>query len=198
MAHLASACAQGVLPARVVGVVCNRPEAPGVSRAQALGLPLQLMSHEPYCTREAFDAALGDHLASLSPDLIVLAGFMRILSPAFVRRFSGRLVNIHPSLLPAFPGIRTHERALEAGVLVHGATVHLVTEALDHGPILAQALVAVHPEDDTGRLASRVLALEHPLYLRAVRWLLEDRVTVQAGRAVVQGIDPADRLILSA
>jgi phosphoribosylglycinamide formyltransferase-1 len=197
MEHLARACAQGQVPARVVSVVCNRADAPGLARAQALDLPVHLLPHAGFDSREAYDQALARLLEGLAPDLIVLAGFMRILSPGFVRQFSGRLVNIHPSLLPAFPGTRTHERAIAAGVLVHGATVHLVTEALDQGPILAQAVVRVWPGDDADRLAARVLSAEHGLYCRAVRWLLEDRVTVQADRVVIEGVDPADRLVMN-
>ncbi|MFZ9407711.1 MAG: phosphoribosylglycinamide formyltransferase, partial [Burkholderiaceae bacterium] len=138
MRQLALACACGQLPARVVSVVCNRADAPGLAHARSLDLPVHLLEHRQFPDRETFDAALAEHLQSVQPDLIVLAGFMRILTPGFVRAFAGRLVNIHPSLLPAFPGPRTHARALEAGVRVHGATVHLVTAELDHGPILAQ------------------------------------------------------------
>lgn len=196
MEHLARACARGQLSAGVVGVVCNRADAPGLARARALDLPVHLLPHIGFDSREAYDQALASLLEGLAPDLIVLAGFMRILSPGFVRRFSGRLVNIHPSLLPAFPGTRTHERAIAAGVLVHGATVHLVTEALDQGPILAQALVRVWPGDDAERLAARVLSAEHALYCRAVRWLLEGRVSLQGGRVVIEGVDSTDRLVM--
>ena len=147
-------------------------------------------------SRETFDAALAEHLQSVQPDLIVLAGFMRILTPGFVRAFAGRLVNIHPSLLPAFPGTRTHARALEADVRVHGATVHLVTEALDHGPILAQAVVPVRDDDDEARLAARVLQAEHRLYPQVVCWMLEDRVSLHEGRMLIRGIDPSQRLIV--
>ncbi len=198
MEHLSRACAQGQLPAQVVTVLCNRPDAPGLERARALGLPWHLLPHADFPTRESFDAALAEHLHLHAPDLIVLAGFMRILTPAFVRQFQGRLVNIHPSLLPAFPGTHTHARALEAGVLVHGATVHWVTEALDHGPILAQAIVPVLPDDDVERLAARVLGLEHELYLRSVGWILDGRVRMHHGRVDIEGVDPALRLVRGA
>lgn len=196
MCNLAQACAEGRLPAQVVAVVCNKPDAPGIKHARDLGLPLQLLDHRDFPDRERFDEALACLLMSVQPDLVVLAGFMRILTPAFVRRFSGRLVNIHPSLLPAFPGVNTHARALESGVRLHGATVHLVTEALDHGPILAQAAVPVQPQEDATRLAARVLEAEHAIYPRAIQWLLEDRVNVHEGRAQIEGIDSAQRLLM--
>ena len=145
--------------------------------------------------RAAFDAALAGRLDALGADLVVLAGFMRILTDDFVRRHEGRLVNIHPSLLPAFPGLDTHARALAAGVRVHGATVHLVTPALDHGPIVAQAAVPVYDGDDAQRLAARVLEAEHRLYPRALRWLVEDRVRVRDGRVEVDGVTAAERLL---
>ena len=196
MRNLALACAEGQLPAQVVAVVCNKPDAPGIKHARDLGLPLQVLDHREFPDRERFDEALARLLDAVRPDLVVLAGFMRILTPGFVRRFAGRLVNIHPSLLPAFPGVNTHARALESGVRLHGATVHLVTEALDHGPILAQAAVPVQPQDDAARLAARVLQAEHALYPRAIRWLLEDRVRVHEGCALIEGIDAEQRLMV--
>jgi len=196
MRNLALACAEGRLPAQVVAVVCNKPDAPGIVHARDLGLPLQVLDHREFADRDRFDESLARHLEAAQPDLVVLAGFMRILTPAFVRRFSGRLVNIHPSLLPAFPGVHTHARALESGVRLHGATVHLVTEALDHGPILAQAAVPVQPQDDVETLAARVLQAEHALYPRAISWLLEERVNVHGGRAQIEGIDAAQRLLM--
>jgi phosphoribosylglycinamide formyltransferase-1 len=196
MRNLALACAQGRLPAQIAAVVCNNPDAPGLEHARELGLPLQVLAHRDFADRDRFDEALATHLLGVQPDLVVLAGFMRILTPAFVRRFAGRLVNIHPSLLPAFPGVNTHARALESGVRLHGATVHLVTEALDHGPILAQAALPVQPDDDAASLAARVLQAEHVVYPQAIRWLLEDRVQVHEGRAQIEGIEAAQRLIL--
>ena len=196
MLRLAQACLQGALPARLSVVLCNREDAPGVARARDLGLPLEVLPHKRFASREAFDAALAQRLDAHRPDVIVLAGFMRILTDAFVSRFEGRLVNIHPSLLPAFPGLDTHARALQAGVRVHGATVHLVTPTLDHGPILAQAVVPVRTDDEPAWLAERVLKAEHQLYPRAVRWLLEGRVRVEAGRAFVDGVPDEQRVLM--
>jgi phosphoribosylglycinamide formyltransferase-1 len=160
-----------------------------------LGLPVEVLSSSAFASREAFDAALIERLDALEVDLVVLAGFMRILTDGFVRHFAGRLVNIHPSLLPAFTGLDTHSRALAAGVRVHGASVHLVTPELDHGPLIAQAVVPVLEGDDAATLAARVLRLEHLLLPRAVRWMVEGRVQVNQGRVRVEGIDDAQRLI---
>jgi len=196
MANLARACAQGELPGRIGLVLSNRQGAPGVGLAHSLGLPVQVLEHAGFDSREAFDQALAHCIEDRGVDLVVLAGFMRILGDAFVRRFEGRLVNIHPSLLPAFAGLNTHTRALAAGVRLHGATVHLVTPQLDYGPILAQAMVRVRDADDAPTLAARVLQAEHRLYPPAVRWLLEGRVRVEHGRALIDGVPDADRLIL--
>lgn len=194
MARLVDTCRDERWPAHVVGVIASRPQAPGLALARERGVPVQSLHHADFADREAFDAALAAHLDALGAELVVLAGFMRILTEGFVRRFAGRLVNVHPSLLPAFPGLDTHARALAAGVRLHGATVHLVTEALDHGPILAQAAVPVRDGDDPASLAARVRRAEHRLYPRAVRWLVEDRVTVVDGRARIAGIAHAQRL----
>jgi phosphoribosylglycinamide formyltransferase-1 len=167
-----------------------------VALAQQLGLPVQTVSHTDFDSREAFDERLACLIEASAADLVVLAGFMRILTNAFVQRFEGRLVNIHPSLLPAFAGLDTHARALKAGVRVHGATVHLVTPTLDHGPILAQAAVPVLACDDAESLRARVLSAEHRIYPRAVRWLLEDRVRVIEGRVLVNGIDDSERVLM--
>lgn len=193
MASVARACAQERWPADVVAVIADRPQAPGLALAQRLGLAVDVVGAATHPERAAFDEALARRVASAGADLIVLAGFMRILGDAFVERFAGRLVNIHPSLLPAFPGLHTHARALAAGVRVHGATVHLVTPTLDHGPILAQAGVAVRDDDDASTLARRVLHAEHRLYPPAVRWLVEDRVRVVDGRARIEGVDASAR-----
>lgn len=162
--------------ARVAAVISNRPGAGGLERARALGVPTAVVDHTTFAGREAFDAALATeidrHDPHGQPALLVLAGFMRILTPAFVQRYEGRMVNIHPSLLPAFPGLHTHQRAIDAGCTVHGATVHRVTAELDHGPILAQAAVPVLPGDTADTLAQRVLAQEHWLYPKAVAQLL--------------------------
>ena len=159
--------------------------AAGLQWAQSQGLAAHTIDHKGYASREAFDAALGDEIERLRPDLILLAGFMRIFSEGFIRRFPRRIVNIHPSLLPMFPGLHTHRQALAAGVKVHGATVHVVTAALDNGPIVIQGAVPVLEGDTEETLAARVLAVEHRIYPQAVRWFLEDRV-VFASDAVVQ------------
>ncbi len=160
------------LGARIAAVISNRPDAPGLDLARELGLPTEVVDHQRFEGREAFDAALAGAIDLHQPELVVLAGFMRILTPAFVARYDGRLVNIHPSLLPAFPGLRTHARALEAGCRFAGATVHHVTADLDHGPILDQAIVPVMPDDTPESLAARVLTQEHVLYPRAIARLL--------------------------
>lgn len=159
----------------VAAVISNRPDAKGLAWAEGEGLPTAVVDHKAYPSREAFDAALAQAIGRFDPDgraLVALAGFMRILTPGFVERFAGRLLNIHPSLLPAFPGLHTHQRALEAGCRFAGATVHLVTAELDHGPILEQAVVPILPGDTPETLAARVLTQEHLIYPRAIeRWL---------------------------
>lgn len=195
MASLAAACRDEHWPAQLVVVISSRSDAPGIMRARELGLPVEVLASSAFASREAFDAALIERLDALEVDLVVLAGFMRILTDGFVRHFAGRLVNIHPSLLPAFTGLDTHARALAAGVRVHGASVHLVTPELDHGPLIAQAVVPVLDGDDAATLAARVLRLEHLLLPRAVRWMVEGRVQVNQGRVRVEGIDDAQRLI---
>lgn len=182
MLEIAARCREDRWPARIVSVIASRPEAEGLRLAAELGLATEALDHRAYADRAAFDAALAQRIEALEADWIVLAGFMRVLGDAFVRRFAGRIVNIHPSLLPSFPGLHTHRRALESGVRLHGATVHLVTPQVDVGPILAQAAVPVLDDDDADRLASRVLAAEHRLYPMALRWLVEDRVVVTGMR----------------
>lgn len=162
----------GRLGARVVAVISNKPEAVGLGLAQQAGIATEVLDHRAYASREAFDAALMQVIDRHAPALVLLAGFMRILTPGFVRHYEGRLVNIHPSLLPAFPGLHTHRRAIEAGCAQAGATVHWVTPELDHGPILAQAAVPVLPGDTEQTLAARVLEQEHRIYPQAVRQLL--------------------------
>jgi phosphoribosylglycinamide formyltransferase 1 len=195
MASLVRASRDERWPVRIAAVIANRAQAPGLDVARELDVPVDVVPHAAHGGREAFDAALAARLEALGADLVVLAGFMRILTEGFVRRFAGRLVNIHPSLLPAFPGLDTHARALAAGVRVHGATVHLVTPTLDHGPILAQAAVPVLDGDDAATLAARVLAAEHRIFPMAVRWLLEDRVRVVGERAEIDGVPACDRLL---
>ncbi|EJL78037.1 phosphoribosylglycinamide formyltransferase [Variovorax sp. Varisp85] len=160
--------------ARIAAVVSNKAEAGGLAIAKAHGIDTAVIPHKDFATREAFDAALATAVDGYAPALVVLAGFMRILTPGFVERYAGRLVNIHPSLLPAFPGLHTHQRAIEAGCKVAGVTVHQVTTELDHGPILAQAVVPVLPDDTAVTLAGRVLAQEHLLYPCAIAGWLAD------------------------
>ncbi len=168
-------------PARVVAVISNRPDAAGLAFAAQHGIATAVVDHKGFATREAFDAALSQAIDAHAPDLIVLAGFMRILGPDCVRRYEGRMLNIHPSLLPAFPGLHTHRRAIDAGCKIAGATVHFVTAALDHGPIVLQAAVPVLAGDDEHKLSERVLAKEHAIYPRAVRWFIEGRLRSERG-----------------
>ncbi len=175
------------LPATIAGVVSNNPSAAGLDYARQHHVETRVVNHRDFADRSSFDAALATEVASFSPDLVVLAGFMRILTETFVTRFAGRMLNIHPSLLPAFTGVNTHQQALDEGVRFHGCTVHFVTPALDHGPIVIQAAVPVHPEDDAETLAARVLEQEHRIYPTAVRWLLEDKVSLENGRVKFHG-----------
>jgi len=173
----------------VEAVIGNREDAAGLEIAARRGVAAKIVSHKDYPTREAFDAALAAEIDRHSPKLVALAGFMRILTPAFVSRYAGKLMNVHPSLLPAFPGLDTHERALAAGVKVHGCSVHFVTEQLDHGPIIAQAAVPVRPGDTPERLAARVLRQEHVVYPRAARWFLDGKLVIRDGVVNVKGND---------
>lgn len=175
------------LPGVCAGVISNRPEAGGLALAAARGVPTHVVDHRAHAGREAFDAALAHTVRALDVDLVLLAGFMRILTPAFVAPFADRLLNIHPSLLPAFPGLSTHEQALAAGVRVHGCTVHFVTNALDGGPIAAQAAVPVRADDTPATLSARVLVEEHRLYPRVARWCLEGRLRLVDGRVRLDG-----------
>lgn len=164
------------LPLTIRAVISNRPDAGGLALAAQRGVATCIVDHKAYATRQAFDAALIAAIDASAPDYIVLAGFMRVLTEQFVARYSKHIINIHPSLLPAFPGLNTHRQALAAGVKIHGATVHFVTPQLDHGPIIIQAAVPVLPTDDETTLAQRVLAQEHRIYPQALKWLAEDRV----------------------
>ena len=181
MRAIVQRCAEQRWPARVVAVIANKPEAGGLAFAAAQGIATAVVSHKAHATREAFDDALAQAIDAFAPDLLMLAGFMRILGAGFVQRYAGRLLNIHPSLLPAFPGLHTHRRALEAGCKAVGATVHLVTAELDHGPIVMQSVVPVRPGDDEHTLADRVLATEHVIYPQSVRWFVEGRLVVDSG-----------------
>jgi phosphoribosylglycinamide formyltransferase-1 len=171
----------------VSAVISNRPDAAGLAFAQSRGVATRVVDHKAYPTREAFDAALAAAIDEYSPRLVLLAGFMRVLTPGFVARYAGRLMNIHPSLLPAFPGLDTHARALAAGARQHGCTVHFVTAELDSGPVVIQAAVPVRPGDDAKALAARVLRQEHVIYPRAARWFLEDRLTLSGNTVRVKG-----------
>ena len=171
--------------AQVVAVISNRPDAAGLAIARAEGVPTQVIAHADYPSRDAFDHALMQAIDAHRPALVVLAGFMRVLTRQFVGHYAGRLVNIHPSLLPAFPGLATHRQALAAGVRVHGATVHFVSHEVDGGAIIAQAAVPVRVSDTEESLAARVLEQEHRLLPRCVRLLLEGVVQLKDGRAQV-------------
>ncbi|MGB8339247.1 MAG: phosphoribosylglycinamide formyltransferase [Burkholderiales bacterium] len=181
------ALAQANLNCRIAAVISNRPNAPGLQLAQELGIDTRVVDHTQFPTREDFDNTLAQYIDSYAPDYILLAGFMRVLGDTFINKFNSLLINIHPSLLPAFSGLHTHRRALEEGVKIHGCTVHYVATELDHGPIIAQAAVAVYPADDEATLATRVREAEHRIYPLVLKWLLEDRVVVQHGRCVVSG-----------
>ncbi len=190
MVAIAHACRDERWPARIAAVIASRPDAPGLAAARELGLPTEALDARAYPQRAAFDEELARRIDAHAPALVALAGYMRILGGAFVDRYAGRLVNIHPSLLPAFPGLHTHRRALAAGVKLHGATVHLVARELDAGPIVAQAAVPVLTGDDEDSLAARVLQAEHRLYPMALRWFVEERVHVEDGRVRLR--DSAD------
>jgi phosphoribosylglycinamide formyltransferase-1 len=179
-------------PARIAAVISNRPDAGGLAFAQAHGIPTAVVPSKDFASRAGFDAALQQEIDRFTPDLVVLAGFMRILTAPFVEHYAGRMLNIHPSLLPAFPGLATHRQAIEAKVLEHGATVHFVTAELDHGPVVAQARVAVLPGDTEDTLAARVLVEEHKLYPYAVRLFVEDRLSIEHGEVRVLDTRLAD------
>ncbi|MFJ3059167.1 phosphoribosylglycinamide formyltransferase [Herbaspirillum sp. NPDC087042] len=169
-------------PARIAAVISNRPDASGLEFAAQNGIATAVISNRDYPTRDQFDAALREQIDTFAPDLVVLAGFMRILTAPFVEHYQGRMLNIHPSLLPSFPGLATHRQALAAGVKLHGATVHFVTPDLDHGPIVAQAAVPVEEEDSEETLAERVLEQEHVIYPRAVRWFIDGQLRLDGAR----------------
>jgi phosphoribosylglycinamide formyltransferase 1 len=189
MEAIVQACAGERWDARIAAVVSNRADAAGLAFARERGIATEVVDHRAFATRDAFDVELAKRIEAHAPDVVALAGFMRIVGADFVRRFEGRLVNIHPSLLPAFPGLQTHRRALEAGCKVTGASVHFVTTELDHGPIIGQAVVPVLADDSEGSLAARVLAEEHLLYPLAIRWLVEELLVCSDG--VVRHLDGA-------
>lgn len=179
--------AEGGIPARIGAVISNRADAYGLTRAQNADIPTAVLDHKAFAGREAFDAALIEAIDAYRPDLVVLAGFMRILTPAFVRHYAGRLLNIHPSLLPNYKGLHTHQRALEAGDAEHGCSVHFVTEELDGGPLVVQAVVPVQAGDSPESLAKRVQIGEHHIYPLAVRWFAEGRLHLGAQGAELDG-----------
>lgn len=174
-------------PCRIAAVISNRPDAAGLGFAATHGIATSVVENKAFPQREQFDAALSEEIDRHAPDLVVLAGFMRILTPGFVAHYANRLLNIHPSLLPSFPGLATHRQALDAGVKIHGATVHFVTAQLDHGPIVAQAAVPVLADDTEETLARRVLGQEHRIYPQAVRWFVENRLRVENGLVQITG-----------
>ena len=180
-------------PAKITAVISNRPDAGGLDFARSHGIQAAVLDHRAFKDRASFDAELVQLIDSFELDLVVLAGFMRILTGDFVRHYAGKLLNIHPSLLPLFPGLHTHEQALAAGVSEHGATVHFVTEALDHGPMVIQAKVPVLPGDSADTLAQRVLKQEHVIYPRAVRWFIDNRLSIRDNQVIVS---PAEAQIL--
>jgi phosphoribosylglycinamide formyltransferase 1 len=181
MQAIVSAVRREDWPVRIAAVISNRADAPGLEFAREQQIPAIVVPSSGHGDRAAFDKLLQEEIDRHAPDLIVLAGFMRILTPAFVEHYAGRMLNIHPSLLPSFPGLHTHRQALAAGVKVHGATVHFVTAALDHGPIVAQQAVAVRPDDTESSLAGRVLEIEHQLYVDAIRNFLDDKLSIENG-----------------
>jgi phosphoribosylglycinamide formyltransferase-1 len=185
MEAIVRACERERWPARIAAVIANRPDAAGLVFAASVGLPTVVVDHRQFSERAAFDAALSHEIDRFEPDLVLLAGFMRVLTDGFVEHYAGRMMNVHPSLLPSFPGLKTHQQALDAGVRVHGATVHFVTPALDHGPIVAQSAVPVRAADDARALAARVLETEHVIYPRAVRWFVEGRLASDGMRVTL-------------
>ncbi len=190
MEAIVRACEAQRWPARVAAVIANRADATGLIFARSQGIATVTVDAKTYPERALFEAALAEAIDSFTPDLIVLAGFMRVLTAAFVERYVNRILNVHPSLLPSFRGLNTHQRALDSGVKIHGATVHFVNSELDGGPIIAQSAVPVMADDDETTLAARVLASEHTLYPRVVRWFVEGRLMLDGARVRLIPPDP--------
>jgi len=190
MEAIIRACADEGWAAQVAAVIANRPDAAGLAFAASHGITTAVVDHRQFPDRDSFDAALAQEIDSFGPDLVVLAGFMRVLTAGFVDHYAGRMLNVHPSLLPSFPGLKTHQQALDAGVRLHGASVHFVTSQLDHGPIVAQAAVPVEAGDTPAMLAERVLATEHIIYPRAVRWFVEGRLALDGLRVTLTPPEP--------
>lgn len=181
------ACAAGQIPGQVAAVICDRSDAFALERAQATGIPTAVLRQRDFADRAAFDAALAEQVDHYQPAVVILAGFMRVLSDAFVQRFSGKLLNIHPSLLPKYPGLNTHQRAIDAGDTVHGASIHFVTEQLDGGPIILQAQVPIFDDDTAADVAQRVQEQEHRSYPLVIKWFLEGRLQYQNQQALMDG-----------
>ncbi|TAA63164.1 phosphoribosylglycinamide formyltransferase [Shinella sp. JR1-6] len=184
MLALAKAAEAPDFPAEIVAVFSDKAEAGGLAKAEALGIATRTFLRKDYASKDAHEAAILEALETLSPDLICLAGYMRLISGAFVNRYEGRILNIHPSLLPLFPGLHTHQRAIDAGMRVAGCTVHFVTEGMDEGPVVVQAAVPVLPGDTSDTLAARVLTVEHRSYPLALRLVAEGKVRMEGGKAV--------------
>jgi phosphoribosylglycinamide formyltransferase-1 len=197
MQAVLQAVREGEVPVSVRAVISNRADAEAITLATAAGVATEVVPHTNFTTREDFDRALAQAIDRYDPQLVVLAGFMRILTADFIRRYDGRLINIHPSLLPAFPGLDTHRRALESRAPRHGATVHFVTPEVDSGPIIAQAVVPILPDDTPATLAARVLDAEHRIYPLAIRWFVEGRLTVRDGSVLLDGARRAEQGIVS-
>lgn len=184
MMALVQAARSDGYPAEIVGVIADKADAGGLAKAAAEGIPAFAFVRRDYASKEAHEAAIFDALDALSPDIICLAGYMRLLTGTFIQRYEGRIINIHPSLLPLFPGLHTHQRAIDAGMRVAGCTVHFVTEGMDEGPAIGQAVVPLLPGDTAEGLAARVLTVEHRLYPQALRLLAEGKVRMEGGKAV--------------
>ena len=198
LAAIINAVRAGQLPAEIRAVVSNEPGAPGIARARTAGIPTHVIDHRDFTTREEFGRALMQRIDACQPRLVALAGFMRVLDKRFIDHYAGRLLNIHPSLLPAFPGLNTHARALQSGAKEHGASVHFVTQEVDGGPVIIQAAVPVLPDDTPETLAERVLREEHRIYPLAIRWFLQGRLSIEHGRVLLDGqISPEQGLVHS-
>lgn len=187
----------GRIPTVIHSVISSEPGAPALARARAAGIPVHIINHRDYPNRDRFDRALRDKIDAYQPRLVVLAGFMRILGKDFIDNYGGRMINIHPSLLPAFPGLNTHARALQSGAKSHGASVHFVSHEVDGGPVIIQAAVPVLPDDRPETLAARVLEQEHRIYPLAIRWFLDNRLSVQNGQVLLDGQRSAEQGLVS-
>jgi phosphoribosylglycinamide formyltransferase-1 len=194
---LIAACRDPAFPAEIVIVIANKPDAPGLAFARAAGIPCLGLDHRAFADRAAFDAAVHDHLMAAGTEFICLAGYMRLLTGAFIERWRDRVINIHPSLLPAFRGLNAHAQAIAAGVKISGCTVHVVRHEMDAGPIIVQAAVPVLPDDTPESLAARVLAAEHRIYPLALRLVAEGRVRIAGDRAIVEGAVAEEGVLIS-